>query len=38
MGFTIETAKMFQPDFREALNVMSEVSSGLVECCLVHIG
>lgn len=38
MGFTIETAKMFQPDYREALNVMSEVSSGLVECCLAHIG
>jgi murein tripeptide amidase MpaA len=35
-GFTIETGTRFQPDYSEAKNIMSEVSAGLVESCLVH--
>jgi murein tripeptide amidase MpaA len=34
MGFTVETAKRFQPSYSEASSVMSEVSTGLVELCL----
>lgn len=34
MGFTIETANRFQPPYSEAINVMSEVSAGLMEACL----
>ena len=36
MAFTIETAKRFQPPYAEAINVMSEVSAGLLECCLIY--
>jgi murein tripeptide amidase MpaA len=36
-GFTLETGTRFQPDYSEAKNVMSEVSSGLIESSLVHI-
>jgi len=35
-GFTIETAKRFQPPYSEAVNVISEVSAGLLESCLVY--
>ena len=35
MAFTIETAKRFQPPFSEAMNIMSEISAGLLESCLV---
>ena len=34
MGFTIETGKRFQPSYSEAKNIMSEVSTGLIEACL----
>lgn len=34
MGFTVETARRFQPSYLEASKVMSEVSTGLVEACL----
>jgi len=36
MGYTIETATRFQPPYSEAVNVMSEVSAGLIEACLEH--
>ena len=36
-GFTIEEGTRFQPDYSEATNIMSEVSAGLVESCLVHV-
>jgi carboxypeptidase T len=36
MGFTIETAKRFQPPFSEATNIMPEVCAGLIESCLLH--
>jgi len=35
MGYTIETAKRFQPDYSEGVKVMNEVSTGLIEGCLV---
>ena len=37
MGFTVETAKEFQPTYEEATNTMSEVSAGLIEVCKVHL-
>jgi carboxypeptidase T len=36
MGFTIETAKRFQPEFSEARNIIPEVCAGLIESCLLH--
>ncbi len=33
-GFTIETAREFQPTYSEALQVMDEASAGLIEFCL----
>lgn len=36
-AFTLETATEFQPPYAEALNVISEVSSGLIEFCLASI-
>jgi murein tripeptide amidase MpaA len=33
-AFTVETATEFQPPYSEALNVIMEVSAGLVEFCL----
>ncbi|MGB9168987.1 MAG: M14 family zinc carboxypeptidase [Nitrososphaeraceae archaeon] len=36
-GFTIETAKLFQPTYEDAIKVMSEVSAGLVEACKIHL-
>ncbi len=33
-GYTIETAREFQPAFPEAWNVMNETSSGLIQFCL----
>jgi len=33
-AFTIETAQEFQPPYSEALNVIDEVSSGLIQFCL----
>jgi hypothetical protein len=36
-GFTIETAKMFQPTYQQATKVMSEVSAGLVEACKIYL-
>jgi carboxypeptidase T len=33
-AYTIETAREFQPPYTEALNVISEVSSGLTQFCL----
>ena len=36
-GFTIETAKIFQPKYADATKTMSEVSAGLVEACKIHI-
>ena len=33
-GFTVETALEFQPLYAEALNVMDEVTAGLIEYCL----
>ena len=33
-AYTLETAREFQPVYSEALNVMAEVSAGLVEFCL----
>ena len=36
VAFTIETAKRFQPPYSGAINVMSEVSAGLLECCLIY--
>jgi murein tripeptide amidase MpaA len=33
-GFTVETAKEFQPAYAEALNVIQEVSAGLIEFCI----
>jgi hypothetical protein len=36
-GFTIEEGTRFQPDYSETTNIMSEVSAGLVESCLVHV-
>ena len=35
-AFTIETAKLFQPPYSEATNIMSEVSAGLLESCLMY--
>jgi len=35
MAYTVETAKEFQPAYSEALKVMSEVSAGLLEFCIV---
>jgi carboxypeptidase T len=35
MGYTIETATRFQPDYSEGVKVMNEVSTGLIEACLV---
>ncbi len=34
MGYTIETATRFQPDYSEGVKVMNEVSTGLIEDCL----
>jgi murein tripeptide amidase MpaA len=34
MAYTVETAKEFQPTYSEALNVISEVSAGLLEFCI----
>ena len=34
MAYTVETAKEFQPPYSEALNVISEVSAGLLEFCI----
>lgn len=36
-GFTIETAKMFQPTYQQATKVMCEVSAGLVEACKIYL-
>ena len=36
-AFTIEEGKKFQPDYAEATNIISEVSAGLVESCLVFV-
>lgn len=36
MGFTIETAKRFQPEFSEARYIIPEVCAGLIESCLLH--
>src|SRR5260370_7570166 len=33
-AYTLETGTEFQPPYSEALNIMSEVSSGLVQFCL----
>jgi carboxypeptidase T len=33
-AYTIETGTEFQPPFAEALNIISEVSAGLIEFCL----
>jgi murein tripeptide amidase MpaA len=33
-SYTLETAREFQPPYAEALNVISEVSAGLIEFCL----
>jgi carboxypeptidase T len=34
LGYTLETAKVFQPSYSEAINIISEVSVGLIEFCL----
>ena len=36
-GFTIETAKVFQPKYSDATKTMSEVSAGLVEACKIYV-
>jgi carboxypeptidase T len=33
-AYTVETGREFQPPFSEALNIISEVSAGLVQFCL----
>jgi murein tripeptide amidase MpaA len=34
LGYTLETGKVFQPPSSEAVNIISEVSAGLMEFCL----
>ena len=33
-AYTVETGTEFQPPYSEALNIITEVSSGLVQFCL----
>jgi carboxypeptidase T len=35
LAYTVETGKVFQPPYSEAVNIISEVSAGLMEFCLV---
>jgi murein tripeptide amidase MpaA len=37
LAYTLETGKVFQPPYSEAVNIISEVSAGLMEFCLANL-